>query len=95
MPHPAGDRHAMSLWISAVAPAQRYAIRTAGAFRQFPYPTSPLSVLPQVRKNVAGATTKLVPLQRTTEVEEARQAAKKADAKARAKKKAKRTKPKK
>jgi hypothetical protein len=58
------------------------------------------SVLPQVGKNAAEATAKLVPLQRKTEAEEAaRKAAKKATdkakAKARAKKKAKRKKPKK
>ncbi|HSX98830.1 MAG TPA: tyrosine-type recombinase/integrase, partial [Streptomyces sp.] len=56
------------------------------------------SVLPQVGKNAAEATAKLVPLQRKTETEEARKAAKKAaakaKAKARAKKKGKRKKPK-
>jgi hypothetical protein len=69
------------------------------AFRQFQYPTSPLSVLPHVGKNAAEATAKLVPLQRKTEAEEARKAAKKAaataKAEARAKKKGKRKKPKK
>ncbi len=58
------------------------------------------SVLPQVGKNAAEATAKLVPLQRKTEAEEAaRKAAKKAAAKAkaeaRAKKNAQRKKPKK
>ncbi|MFF7736061.1 tyrosine-type recombinase/integrase [Streptomyces sp. NPDC007984] len=57
------------------------------------------SVLPQVGKNAAEATAKLVPLQRKTEAEEARKAAKKtaakAKAEARAKKKGKRKKPKK
>ncbi|GLX53813.1 hypothetical protein Shyhy01_67620 [Streptomyces hygroscopicus subsp. hygroscopicus] len=57
------------------------------------------SVLPQVGKNAAEATAKLVPLQRKTEAEEARKAAKKAAAKAkagaRAKRKGKRKKPKK
>lgn len=57
------------------------------------------SVLPQVGKNAAEATAKLVPLQRKTEAEEARKAAKKATGKAkaeaRAKKKDKRMKPKK
>ncbi|MER7897236.1 hypothetical protein ABTX62_14240 [Streptomyces sp. NPDC096046] len=61
----------MSLWILAVVPAQRYAIRTAGAFRQFQYPTSPLSVLPHVGRSAAEATAKLVPLQRKAEVEKA------------------------
>jgi integrase len=55
------------------------------------------SVLPQVGKNAAEATAKLVPLQRKTEAEEAaRKAAKdKAKAEARDKKKGKRKKPKK
>lgn len=57
------------------------------------------SVLPQVGKNAAEATAKLVPLQRKTEAEQARKAAKKAAAKtkaeARAKRKGKRKKPKK
>ncbi|MEU6811044.1 tyrosine-type recombinase/integrase [Streptomyces sp. NPDC046831] len=55
------------------------------------------SVLPQVGKNAAEATAKLVPLQRKTEAEEARKAAKKAKdeakAEARAKRKGKRKKP--
>jgi hypothetical protein len=73
---------------------------TPKAFGQFQYPTSPLSVLPQVGKNAAEATARLVPLQRKTEAEEAaRKAAKetkdKAKAEARAKKKGKRKKPKK
>lgn len=57
------------------------------------------SVLPQVGKNAAEATARLVPLQRKTEAEEALRAAKKANdkakAEARAKKKAKRKKPRK
>lgn len=57
------------------------------------------SVLPQVGKNAAEATAKLVPLQRKTQAEEARQATKKAKnkakAEARANKKSKRKKPKK
>jgi integrase len=53
------------------------------------------SVLPQVGKSAAEATAKLVPLQRKTEAEQARKAAKKAkEAQARAKKKGKRKKPK-
>ncbi|MET7650232.1 MULTISPECIES: hypothetical protein [unclassified Streptomyces] len=56
------------------------------------------SVLPQVGKNAAEATARLVPLQRKTEAEEARKAAKKAKdkakAEARAKKKGNRKKPK-
>ena len=68
----------------------------AKAFRQFQYPTSPLSVLPHVGKSAAEATAKLVPLQRKSEAEEARKTAEKAKkeakAKARAKKKAKRKK---
>jgi integrase len=55
------------------------------------------SVLPQVGKNAAEATARLVPLQRKTDAEEARKAAKKAKdkakAEARAKKKSKRKKP--
>jgi hypothetical protein len=57
------------------------------------------SVLPQVGKNAAEATARLVPLQRKTAAEEARRAAKKAKdkakAEARAKKKGKRRKPRK
>jgi hypothetical protein len=53
------------------------------------------SVLPQVGKNAAEATAKLVPLQRKTEAEEARRAKDKAKAEARAKRKDKRKKPKK
>lgn len=48
------------------------------------------SVLPQVGKNAAEATAKLVPLQRKTEAEEARKAAKKAKDKAKAEARAKR-----
>jgi hypothetical protein len=54
------------------------------------------SVLPQVGKNAAEATAKLVPLQRKAEAEQARKAAKKdKEAQARAMKKGKRKKPKK
>jgi integrase len=53
------------------------------------------SVLPEVGKNAAEATAKLVPLQRKAEAEKARKAAKKAkEAQAKAKKKGKRKKPK-
>jgi integrase len=52
------------------------------------------SVLPQVGKSAAEATAKLVPLQRRTEAEQARKAAKKTkDAQARARKKGKRKRP--
>ncbi|MEU0219048.1 site-specific integrase, partial [Streptomyces sp. NPDC006265] len=47
------------------------------------------SLLPQVGKNAAEATARLVPLQRKTEAEEAREATKKAAAKARAEARAK------
>jgi integrase len=54
------------------------------------------SVLPEVGKEAAEATAKLVPLQRKTEAEQAREVAKKAkEAQARGKKKDKRKKPKK
>ncbi|MFF4160590.1 hypothetical protein [Streptomyces sp. NPDC001678] len=54
-------------------------------FGQFQYPTSPLSVLPQVGKNAAEATAKLVPLQRKAEAEKAARKAAKAAKKAKAK----------
>ncbi|MEV6941158.1 hypothetical protein AB0N07_03920 [Streptomyces sp. NPDC051172] len=61
--------------------------RRTKAFGQFQYPTSPLSVLPQVGKNAAEATAKLVPLQRKTEEEKAARKAAKAAKKAKTKKK--------
>ncbi|MEU0217466.1 site-specific integrase, partial [Streptomyces sp. NPDC006265] len=48
------------------------------------------SLLPQVGKNAAEATARLVPLQRKTEAEEARKATKKTAAKAKAEARAKR-----